>query len=1681
MKDIVNELTEKFRQQHSRARRYTAMLLVLALVTTLFVNWQLHGVGISMTADYQCGFEEHEHTADCYEKVLICGYEEGEPEDPTAAVLPDDAALDTAFGVDPEPEVQDEPQVQSVLVPHEHTEACYEERQVLTCSEEEHEHTDDCFDPEDGSLICDIFPHTHDDSCYTTEYELVCGKEEGELEEAEPEQSIAAFEAAVTLPMPELSRPVVIDQPEESVPVHHHTEDCYREELVCTIPEHHHTVECLSDPLADVETEADWLAKTDTTLSGSWGKDLLTVASSQLGYEESTKNFRLDVEDEETVRGWSRYGAWYGNPYGEWDVMFLSYCLHYADVPQSVVPQRAGVLALRSDLRGSDWLLDGSAAPQAGDIVIYDAASGAETVGIVEEVDDVTGNVTVISGDVEGAVAQVTVSAGSVTNVISVTGAAAAAEDSGDDSEGPVFGAADGAFSISVAWTGKDAPAVAALAAEDASTGEIRLDKHIKNVTLAKEVDGVETPIESGSEVRDGEKVFVEVNFNFAAGELTAANNKVLYQLPGGLTLTEKVDKGIIYNQSSQQVGTYTIDENGLVTMTFDSTFGDFGKALDGRLKFEATADRSKTEDGKVTIGDATLVIKQNPDLTVTKALINNDTGKKLWSDADGNYYAYWQVEVTSQKGSGGPVTIEDVLKADALPASHAPENLITLIKYDAEGQSTEISTTEYPYEITEDGRVLTFKNLPELQPEERYVLKYATMVTAQTVKDLYGNSNPNILYNQASASAEDVKAVTTDWQKITFDRNVISKKGVPNGNGLIDWTITINAPQKVPGGLLKDYTLWDAWPTKDGADLVDLRGDIHVEITGETTTTTTITKDQLMKGIKIGELDPTGTAYKIVVTYQTTVPAAGGEVTNVAHIKEDDNHDYKSTAKVDVTVGVWELTKTHTGDRDGKALWSIDASNPTGAASFELKDQIQPTITEDGTTRTDVHYAYAAELQQAIEENLQVYLTGNSTPLNYAQAKAYLEEIYYYDANNKEVLSNDSTTPVLSFGIKVDTGKDATVSRIVLANIPTHEDRSQMTGAWTFANKTELWQSNRWMGEDTAEDTGYGEESILKEVSTDGQFYNSQNGSIGYDELDENHSLYYKITLIATADAKGQLSFTDTLPAGVTCPVNGNDMILKVDGVQRQWIGGKWTLNNHVASGWFSVTVQDLTPDKQYKIEFTYHVTLNEDAWKDKLTTEMKYTNTVTTPDKPDDKKASITTTVTRALNPLIKTGEQLMDANNAWTNKIKYTVRINPDREELGDGQWLTLRDTVTVPEGVSVYGDLSSVRLYYADTMTEVDQNLYYKLELDPGDTCWLKLKVPDRTALVLEYICTIDRGNVVSPTISNKIETEGHTSDTEEKQFQTNSSEATITRGQLVINKLDSASHQLLPDALFDVQKYDAEKNAFVPFTSGKTEANGQLVFDITTGSDDTLSPNVLYRIVETAAPANYILDSTPRYVLFYAKDSSKAEAFKAATGTDASEITVAVGDKTETINRDTNVSAGSAVGTTALDVENTYNRLTVYKYWFDESTNQPLAAADVPVPSIQVQLYRYAEGQKPEQAQAYGDVVTLQPDEQGSWSHTWVGEQIPAQENGVNYYYLVKELTEGNWVTTDANNEGVQTGTVVLRNTVYASYELPSTGGMGTAPFALAGGLTAAAAAVLLYRRRKQDERTEGEE
>ena len=700
MKDIVGDYRERFRLQRKALRRYTALLLVLAMITTLFVNWQLHSDGIAATAQYQCNQEEHTHTADCYTKVLVCGYEEGQPED-WNATFDDSASLDESFGVDAEDDgialFSAEPEY--IYVPHEHTDDCYQEVKTLTCLEEEHVHGDDCFDPEDGSLICEQFEHVHDDSCYTTDYELVCGLEDGELvEELNPAYTaVAAFEAPVA------AKPVVVS-PVIEAPIHYHTDDCYEEVLTCGLEEHHHTVNCLADPLADVEDESEWLAKTNTTLSGLWTEDLLTVAQSQLGYEQSEKNFELDADDGVTVRHYTRYGEWYGNPYGSWDVMFLSYCLNYAGIPQSAIPQRAGVLALRSDLRATGYLMDPQSIPAAqqdaialcdeempdeegfadaaddlgfadgastfrsirpGDIVFYNAAV-TETVAVddtpaVVEDDSPDADIALLSLDpveTEPQTEQRTVTYETVGIVSDVD----EATDTLTVISGNVNGKVDSVQVDISQLTGLIS--LAAVQEEESFRAE-EAPVVLGTMTPGGSITGITVTVNDETvignlELADGDKLKLDYDYSIPANTITADGDRTLtYQLPEGICLSTAIaDRPI--TQDQKQVGTLNVSKDGHVTLTFNSDF-QADQPFTGSFGLEAEVTTSQIGDG----GTITFPGTGGTGVTITvhdKASL--DLEKKHLYDAEenGKTYAYYRLTVTSKDGWNETITIHDLL-----------------------------------------------------------------------------------------------------------------------------------------------------------------------------------------------------------------------------------------------------------------------------------------------------------------------------------------------------------------------------------------------------------------------------------------------------------------------------------------------------------------------------------------------------------------------------------------------------------------------------------------------------------------------------------------------------------------------------------------------------------------------------------------------------------------------------------------------------------------------------------------------------------------------------------------------------------------------------------------------------------------------------------------------------------
>ena len=1730
MKDIINGLIERFRRQHVQARRYVAMMLVLALLTTLFVNWQLHGVGISMTADYHCGYEEHQHTAACYEKVLTCGYEEGEPETP---VTSSDSSADpvSAYSAE-EPEELEEPvqtEPETIWVPHEHTDACYEEHRVLTCCQEEHEHTDDCFD-EYGALICGEFEHIHDDSCYTTEYELVCGLDEGELVE---EPNPAYQEMPASRPVVDLPTEPAETTPDEPV-LHHHTDACYTEELVCTIPEHHHTVECLADTQADVETAEEWQAAANVALNGNWAEDLLTVAKSQLDYQQSDKNFKLDVEDQQVLRGYSRYGAWYGNPYGAWDVMFLSYCLHFAGVPQTVVPQRAGVMALHSDLRGSQWLTDadGSTA-RPGDIVIYNTLTTeqvavdessygialldldedpdtaaqltasepqvdtrtvtTETVGVVSAVDPDAGTLTVISGNVDGKVAEVPAAMSDVTSVISVTGAYAA-ETTAVAPEDPAGSQEklDGSYALledeegfgaTVDWVGDADPyGIALLAAGD----DHDLKTWITDVNYEKTTDGKTwTSIGAGSVTVDsGTRVRVNLKYTVNAGVLTPTHNTLTYQLPKGLPMPDVVTGNIVDESDKDEagnakvVGSFTVDTDGTVTLTFTDekfigTNEKGGLPFTGTFKAAVTASADNFEDEKEIKfkDDCILTIKKKTaDIKISKG-----SGSPLITNRkDGTFVNNYKVTVETTNGTKDPVILTDTLntnrngenRSDYLKGGKYLVDSFKLYKVDASGTKTEIDVPAHELKTDGNGNPqVVLAPLPALEAGEKYIWNY-------DVQRNYADFDkmPNgvaIINNTAKAEAgRNVKDAADAWYTCKTSR--IEKKGEYDPKtGRIQWTITV----KVPHSFLGSYLLQGCKITDDLPDGVKIVGDVKV---GNDTISA---ENFLQNGYTIpAEYGQT----ELKITFETTTPIGGGSVTNKAQILTKSNHTFEASDTVNIGKGDWSLSKS-IATRGETPTWNLSATNKAGEAEFTLWDVLDDAENDQGETKEDTHYAIAKELDDAIKANLTLTMHDN-TKWTYAQAGNTIKMTYYAQKNGtEEVDANNSSTRVRSFSIHVKAGDDQNpVRSISVTGIPTHEERDDVpTGeVWTYKNTIHIDGVN---GKASAEDTYHSYKSFEKRVSAnsdqDESGYQSGDQTYQYSKLD-GKNLHYQLVVQTSADDRDKITVTDTLPENVGFKVDNVKIALdegdfvKISGKNVDWATAEYDkttrkltikISNYNKSG------------KEHRIRIQYKVSVSDDPrWKNPSVGELTYTNSATWGERTE----TTTTTVTRKVEQVKKTGWQ--DPDNG--RKLYYRVVINPAGDDLSAAKdhapTIELWDNISTTNGAIATGDINSVKLYYyAYDETEgvilgqeVDRDLYRILEADKNG--WLHMEIPNMAALILVYDCNVKDGSAAaSYQVSNTV-TLSNGSESSDSGFTYKvNADATATTAQFVLRKKNSYSGESLEGAVFTISQYDTVSGQFVPWTGTgtlTTDKNGQAslaVLDSKTAS--CLHPDVLYKLVETKAPQNYQLDATPHYLLFRKSASAESaeKAFAEATGLPEGTTTLTVGGKTVDLN--SNVQVGSDAGTTTAEYSNVSRNLTVKKFWLDQDTRKPVEPA---VDSIRIKVWQYTDDPAIKTLFAEADLTA-----RNDWTWSEPGDKLPLTDGKGNaYHYLVEEVTTGNWNVYISNN-GVQTGNITVQNYVYTGYELPSTGGMGTAPFGVLGGALAAAAALLLVRKRKQNE------
>ena len=129
-----------------------------------------------------------------------------------------------------------------------------------------------------------------------------------------------------------------------------------------------------------------WEATRDQIpLTGEIGKDVLTIARSQVGYT----SVKADWDPgQEGIEAYTRYGEWYGWKYSDWCDMFASFCVYYAgltDYPAECSCMRHELLIKEAGY-WRDW---NEYIPEIGDLAFVTADKDvhfSSHVGVVEMV-----------------------------------------------------------------------------------------------------------------------------------------------------------------------------------------------------------------------------------------------------------------------------------------------------------------------------------------------------------------------------------------------------------------------------------------------------------------------------------------------------------------------------------------------------------------------------------------------------------------------------------------------------------------------------------------------------------------------------------------------------------------------------------------------------------------------------------------------------------------------------------------------------------------------------------------------------------------------------------------------------------------------------------------------------------------------------------------------------------------------------------------------------------------------------------------------------------------------------------------------------------------------------------------------------------------------------------------------
>ena len=1411
MRENVKKQIRNAKKRRIRRRRFYAAVSLCSILVAGIVSWELILPGTAMSGETYCGKEEHTHSDACYEQVLVCGQEEG-----AGAHVHTDACYT---------EVQTDERIcgQEESEGHVHTDACYTNE--LTCGQEEsaeHTHTDACYTK---TLTCGqeegAGAHTHTDACYATERKLTCGQEEGAG--------------------------------------HVHSEACYQTELTCGKEEHKHTLECYSNPDA-VETEDQWKASfRDCELTGEWGKDTAAVAQTQIGYKESTENY-MAGEDGSTM-GYTRYGAWSGDTYGDWNTDFAAFCLNYAGVPADKFPVNADDLdAWITAMNDSGYYGDpDSTEPQPGDLIVLQKADqdGRQTIGIVSETEtDGDGNVTkvkVIEGDCDDEVKENTYAADSAE----IVGYGLVNEAYGD-----VVGSGEEETSDKTDENGTDESALVPSAPKKAvpmrAAKEAAID--FKNMISSVELQHKPSSESGWTDVSEGTSLDINDQIRFTIKYTVPVNGlegnrMITYQLPNAITISQE-ESGKVTNDSGQEIGSYQIGTDGKISVTFYDEFvsGNTTSPINGHISFESIVNNIKNiDEGKVDlefndkIKVSITVIDQN-DLKVQKerSNINQENGT-----------VEYKITVTSAHGTNAEVTLNDIMTNIGLDGG------VSTIHVTGLGENEEFTATP-----TESGFIL---RLPRMDANDTYIITYTgKLPNGMTAEEIETN-------NSVTATSKDNKnndLTSTATVNVTFKKQHLEKTGRENDDGTITWTITVNGSHDNIAG----------WTLSDEFNGVPLGNDVKLIITSiDGSSPTEGSKEISLPYTFQADQGSEENTHSYVFTYTTSKEIAPGNYQTQNKAKLDPPEETEKgfdTGNIQVGGDGSQYTPVQkksgivTVDEEKKTViinWTltVDASKGPIKKEWPLED-----MTDDEWGNRDHYFteeqvkAYEASLRKAIQS------AAGLTDIDFTLGKVPYPEID--GAYRMITVTFNQDIPE---GIKFTFNYQTT-------GILNNPDEQQ-----NFTNTIKIYN-------ESVDITGQ-YKPVIQKYDSNNEYYPVYSASSNHSTTElRDGKLHWGISVnLPPGYNDGDVTVTETLPENVTLSgltiKGGNSGATDIKDIGKHSVafGDKsGEITTAIERNVVTITIPEILAKSSDLGEVIIDVTADLPAdWSiPEGASSVSYQNSVRitfSTFSQEDTQTQVITPPQQSESSLISKSHSNGNAQTGSTslvfenNIIPYEIEINKNGDDLLENtDTLTLTDVISINRSLGFGVSLvpNSVKVYEVEASgerTELDKSLYnytYTVTEKPympdNDDHTLTFTIPDSKHLIVEYRYKVT-GNAgktywgLSNTATLSGVSSGGNSDRDQLDVQITESSAGANLEGIQIFKVDADSYDItLSGAVFILYqyngtgyvpvKYDSDKKVYIfvdnPSEATVTTVNGSIGLS-------NLVPNTAYRLEEIIAP------------------------------------------------------------------------------------------------------------------------------------------------------------------------------------------------------------------------------------